>query len=94
MRFLHVFFSELVIYHSPQHSILSDEEQSITTLGQGLIDIIINNKYRIQQKSQLTDNTPTALLATRDHTRYKGCDVTSEHGNLRACTIAFRISRG
>jgi hypothetical protein len=83
------YFSELVMYSKPQHSLLGDEQHTISTVGQGLIDIVINNTYRIRQTAQLTNTTPTALMATRDHIRYKGCDVKSENGNLRVSFPTF-----
>ena len=83
------YFSELVMYSTPQHSLLGDEQHIISTVGQGLIDIVINNTYRIRQTAQLTNKTPTALMATRDHIRYKGCSVQSENGNLRVSFPTF-----
>ena len=83
------YFSELVMYSNPQHSLLGDEQHTISTIGQGLIDLVINNTYRIRQTAQLTNKTPTALMATRDHIRYKGCSVQSENGNLRVSFPTF-----
>ena len=83
------YFSELVLYPQPREILLGDEDHTMVTLGQGLLDIIINNEYRIKQSAIFTSSTPTALMATRDHIRYQGCDVKSENGNLRVIFPSF-----
>jgi len=60
-------FSELGYFQSPQQVSLGDGHPTITALGQGTIDIIINGKYQIQQHSIITNCAPVALMASSDH---------------------------
>ena len=82
-------FFDLVFYREPKHSLLGDEEHSISVLEQGLLDIVIDNTYRIQLAAQLTSKTPTGLMSTLDHIRYTGCDVKSENGEIRVIFSNF-----
>ena len=87
-------FSEIGYFASPQQISLGDGCSTITALGQGTIDIVINGLYRIQQHAIMTNCTPVALMASSDHIRYKDCAIIGTNNLLRVIypTFSFTIT--
>jgi len=82
-------FSELDYFQSPQQISLGNGHSTITALGQGTIDIIINGKYQIQQHTIMTNCTPVALMASSDNLKYKDCSIIGKHGLLNIIYPSF-----
>jgi len=85
-------FSELGYFQSPQQVSLGDGHSTITPLGQGTIDIIINDKCRIQQHAIMTNCTPIALMASSDHLKYKDCSIIGKHRLLNIIYPSFSFT--
>ena len=89
------YFTNIGYFTTPSSVCLGDDDTAISALGQGTIDIIINNKYIIQQHAILTKKTPTALMSTQDHIRYHDCSVVRSNNNLHISfpTFSFVTTR-
>jgi len=83
------FFTNIGYFKTPSSFCLGDDDTTISALGQGTIDIIINNKYRIQQHAILTTKTLTTLMSTQDHIRYHDCSVVRSNNNLHISFPTF-----
>ena len=86
------YFSTLVYYPEPQEAKLGDEDKTVRILGQGLLDFVIDGKYRVQHHAILSEKCQTALLSAQSHLKFQGCDVTSSNGDLIVIYPSFSFT--
>ena len=87
------FFRELILFDKPKFVTLADSETTAEVLGQGTLDLIINQKYRIYIFAYFTANSD-ALLSAVDHLSYQGCQINGINGKIRVTfpTFFFDVS--
>ena len=86
------YFRELVLYDTPKFVTLADQDSFAQVLGQGMLDIIVNNKYRFWIFAYFTAKSDT-LLSAVDHLSYTGCAIHGTHGTIKVTfpTFSFDI---
>ena len=84
------FFRELVLFDKPKFVTLADPDSVSKVVGQGLLDIIINNKYRMWMHAYLT-TTSDALLSSADHLSYNNCSITGHNGIIKISYPTFQF---
>jgi len=61
-------FSTITPFKLPKFISLGDDTMLIPALGEGILDYVINDKYRIQEEAILKSCTPVALKSVPSHT--------------------------
>ena len=82
------YFRELVLFESPKFIALAEQDSLAEVIGQGMLDIIINNSYRMWIFAYLTAKSD-ALLSTVDHLSYSGCTIAGANGNIKISYPTF-----
>ena len=88
------FFRDLILFDKPKLVTLADSAITSQVLaGQGTLDIIINNKYRIWIFAYFTAASD-ALLSAVDHLSYSKCRISGENGKIaiHCPTFQFDVS--
>ena len=87
------YFRELLRYSTPKYVQLADPDHLAKVVGQGIMDIIINERYRIWIFAYLTEKTDT-LLSALDHLSYYNCTIKGERGiiHVHYPTFSFPVS--
>jgi hypothetical protein len=75
-------FTSFTSFTSPKSVSLGDDATQIPALGQGIIDYIIDGKFRIQEEAILTSCTPIALKSAASHIKYDQCSVTASANSM------------
>ena len=81
------YFRDLILFPHPKLVELADPDTTAPVIGQGTLDIIINNTHRIWIFTYLTAATDT-LLSAVDHLSYQDCSITGAFGKIQ---ISFPI---
>jgi len=76
------FFSSITLFDSPKIITLSDEKTPVLALGEGTLDYIIDNKYRLQEDANLTSCTPVALKPAASHISHDECTINSKNNEI------------
>ena len=84
-------FGELVLYDKPKYITLAHPDTTSTVLGQGTLDIIINNKHRIQIFVYYTKNSDLLMLAV-DHLSYNQCKIIGKDGIIQVKFPTFHFN--
>ena len=71
------YFRELLIYDTPKLVSLADPDLTTKVLGQGIMDIIINDQYPLWIFAYLTENSDL-LMSAVNHLSYKGCKINGK----------------
>ena len=86
------FFRELLIYDTPKQVALADPDITSKVLGQGVLDIIINDQFRIWLFAYYTENSDF-LMSAVDHLSYKNCEIHGKEGTIQVSfpTFSFHV---
>ena len=84
------YFRELVLFDTPKFVTLAEQDSLATVLGQGMLDVIINNKYRMWIFAYFTAKSDT-LLSAVDHLSYEGCTINGAHGKISVTFPTFKF---
>jgi len=76
------FFSSLQAFESPKTISLGDDNTLVPALGHGLLDYVIDGKFRIQEEAILTACTPIALKSAASHIKYDKCAVSASANSM------------
>ena len=82
------YFRELVLFESPKFIALAEQDSLAEVIGQGMLDIIINNSYRMWIFAYLTAKSDT-LLSAVDHLSYSSCTIAGAHGKIKISYPTF-----
>ena len=89
------FFRDLILFDKPTYVSLADPNTSTRALGQGTLDIIINNQFRIWMHAYLTSSCDS-LMSAVDHLSYKGNEIHGLNGKIDiifpSCQFTVRAS--
>ena len=80
------FLSSITPFDSPKFITLGDEKTLVPALGEGTLDYIDDNKYRMQEDAILTSCTPVALKSAASHISHNECTI---HGNNNEIIITY-----
>ena len=64
-------FTSYTPFTSPKSVSLGDEKTQVQAKGYGIIDYIIDDKFRVEEEAILTSCTPTALKSAASHIEYE-----------------------
>ena len=87
------YFRDLILFQQPKLVALADPDTTAPVIGQGTLDIIINNTHRIWIFAYLTESTDT-LLSAVDHLSYQDCSITGAFGKIQISfpTFTFEVA--
>ena len=72
------FFSSVTPFVKPKFIAIGDEKTLVPALGEGTLDYVIDNKYRMQEDAILTSCTPVALKSAANHISHDNCSITGK----------------
>ena len=85
------YFRELLIYNTPKLVSLADPDLTAKVLGQGMLDIIINDQHLLWLFAYLREHSDLLMLAV-DHLSYKGCEIKGKNGNIQVVFPTFQFT--
>ena len=86
------YFRELMVYDKPKRVALADPDITAKVLGQGILDIIVNDQHRLWLFAYLTEKSDL-LMSAVDHLSYKNCEIHGKNGVIQDMfpTFSFNV---
>ena len=85
------YFSDLIMFDTPRLVSLADPDLTSEVLGQGTLDIIINDQYRINLFAFYARSSDL-LMSAVDHLSYKENEINGKNGKIHISYPTFTFS--